>query len=211
MLFFFNIYFYLFTWLYQVLVLAFGIFSCSMWNLVPWPGIEPRPPALGARNLTHWTTRKVPMLILELHEYSLFSFFSIQHKVSSTSVILLQISWCGMFILQLVYKVKSNDILEKLALSSLDTSEQTEWQKLVNEAKENLHKIQVCFPCCILEYSDWWTDLHCVALPCLAFMQQDDEFVMNYCLEAQWITYETTHEMLNYAKTRVSFSNVCPC
>ncbi|KAI4557318.1 hypothetical protein MJT46_013997 [Ovis ammon polii x Ovis aries] len=74
---------------------------------------------------------------------------------------------------ELVYKVKSNDILEKLALSSLDTSEQTEWQKLVNEAKENLHKIQ------------------------------DDEFVMNYCLEAQWITYETTQEMLNYAKTRL--------
>ncbi|KAF4011769.1 hypothetical protein G4228_004085 [Cervus hanglu yarkandensis] len=74
---------------------------------------------------------------------------------------------------ELVYKVKSNDILEKLALSSPDTSEQTEWQKLVNEAKENLHKIQ------------------------------DDEFVMNYCLEAQWITYETTQEMLNYAKTRL--------
>ena len=129
-------------------------------DVVPWPGIEPRPPALGARSLTHWTTRKVAMLILELHEYSLFSFFSIQHKVSSTSVILLQTSWCGMFILQLVYKVKSNDILEKLALSSLDTSEQTKWQKLVNEAKENLHKIQVCFPCCILEYS--WT---CLLMP----------------------------------------------
>lgn len=52
-----------------------------------------------------------------------------------------------MFILQLVYKVKSNDILERLALSSADTSEQTEWQKLVDEAKENLQKIQVCFPC----------------------------------------------------------------
>lgn len=59
-----------------------------------------------------------------------------------------------MFILQLVYKVKSNDILEKLALSSPDTSEQTEWQKLVNEAKENLHKIQVGFPCCMVEYSE---------------------------------------------------------
>uniref|UniRef100_A0A8C0I7G7 Kinetochore associated 1 n=1 Tax=Balaenoptera musculus TaxID=9771 RepID=A0A8C0I7G7_BALMU len=74
---------------------------------------------------------------------------------------------------ELVYKVKSNDILEKLALSSVDTSEQTKWQKLVDEAKENLHKIQ------------------------------DDEFVVNYCLEAQWITYETTQEMLNYAKTRL--------
>ncbi|XP_058995163.1 kinetochore-associated protein 1 [Mustela lutreola] len=74
---------------------------------------------------------------------------------------------------ELVYKVKSNDILERLALSSADTSEQTEWQKLIDEAKNNLHKIQ------------------------------DDEFVVNYCLEAQWLTYETTQEMLNYAKTRL--------
>uniref|UniRef100_A0A2K5EW23 Kinetochore associated 1 n=1 Tax=Aotus nancymaae TaxID=37293 RepID=A0A2K5EW23_AOTNA len=72
-----------------------------------------------------------------------------------------------------VYKVKSNHILEKLALSSVDASEQTEWQQLIDDAKENLHKIQ------------------------------DDEFVVNYCLKAQWITYETTQEMLNYAKTRL--------
>ncbi|KAK2102825.1 Kinetochore-associated protein 1 [Saguinus oedipus] len=83
-----------------------------------------------------------------------------------------------------VYKVKSNHILEKLALSSVDASEQTEWQQLIDDAKENLHKIQV-------------------ALLCLAFVKQDDEFVVNYCLKAQWITYETTQEMLNYAKTRL--------
>ena len=29
------------------------IFSCSVWDLVPQPGIEPRPPALGAQNLSH--------------------------------------------------------------------------------------------------------------------------------------------------------------
>ncbi|MBZ3891462.1 Kinetochore-associated protein 1 [Sciurus carolinensis] len=74
---------------------------------------------------------------------------------------------------ELVYKVKSNDILETLALSPEDTSEQTKWQQLVDEAKETLHKIQ------------------------------DDEFVVNYCLKAQWITYETTQEMLNYAKARL--------
>ena len=33
--------------------------SCYMWNLIPWPGIEPRPPALGAPSLKHWTTREV--------------------------------------------------------------------------------------------------------------------------------------------------------
>ena len=31
-----------------------------MWDLVPGPGIEPVPPALGAQSLTHWTTREVP-------------------------------------------------------------------------------------------------------------------------------------------------------
>ncbi|EDL19620.1 mCG129981 [Mus musculus] len=74
---------------------------------------------------------------------------------------------------ELVYKVKSNDMLEKLALISSDKSEQSKWQQLVDEAKENLCKIQ------------------------------DDDFVVNFCLKAQWVTYETTQEMLSYAKTRV--------
>ena len=30
-----------------------------MWDLVPWSAIEPRPPALGARSLSHWTTTEV--------------------------------------------------------------------------------------------------------------------------------------------------------
>ena len=33
---------------------------CSMWDLVPQPGIKPGPPALGAESLSHWTTREVP-------------------------------------------------------------------------------------------------------------------------------------------------------
>lgn len=74
---------------------------------------------------------------------------------------------------ELVYKVKSNDMLEKLALISSDKSEQSKWQQLVDEAKENLCKIQ------------------------------DDDFVVNFCLKAQWVTYETTQEMLSYAKTRL--------
>ena len=58
--FFLYIYIYLFIWLCWVLVAACGIFSCCMWDLIPWPGIEPRPPTLGARSLSHWTTREVP-------------------------------------------------------------------------------------------------------------------------------------------------------
>ena len=34
--------------------------SCGAWDLVPWPGIELRLPALGVRSLSHWTTREVP-------------------------------------------------------------------------------------------------------------------------------------------------------
>ena len=34
-----------------------------MWDLVPWPGIEPGPPALGVWSLSHWTTREVPLFL----------------------------------------------------------------------------------------------------------------------------------------------------
>ena len=53
----------------DLLIVECRIFSCSMrtlrcgmWNLVPWSGIEPRPPALGAWRLSHWTTMEVPKL-----------------------------------------------------------------------------------------------------------------------------------------------------
>ena len=36
-----------------------NLFSCSMWDLMPLSGIKPRPPALGAQSLSHWTPRKV--------------------------------------------------------------------------------------------------------------------------------------------------------
>ena len=39
----------------RVLVAACRIFSGNMWDLVPWPGIEHWPFALGAQSLSHWT------------------------------------------------------------------------------------------------------------------------------------------------------------
>ena len=42
------------TRLHQVIVAAYGIFSCGMRNLVPWPGSEPEPP-------THWERRVLAM------------------------------------------------------------------------------------------------------------------------------------------------------
>ena len=50
----------LFIWLLQVLVAAQEPFSCGMWDLVPWPGMEAGSPALGTQSLTHWTTGEVP-------------------------------------------------------------------------------------------------------------------------------------------------------
>ena len=35
--------------------------SCSMWDLVPWPGMKPGPLALWVQSLSHWTTREVPV------------------------------------------------------------------------------------------------------------------------------------------------------
>ena len=67
---------YLFIWLYQVLVAAPGILSCGMWDLVPWPGIEPRLPALEALSLNHWTTREVPSLEFRVLLLLLLSRFS---------------------------------------------------------------------------------------------------------------------------------------
>ena len=70
---------YVFTWLFWVLVAACRIFSHSMltlswgmWDLVPWPGITPRPPALGLRGLSHWTPREVPPKSLSIftHKFS---------------------------------------------------------------------------------------------------------------------------------------------
>ena len=60
-----------FFWPCWVSVTAWGIFTYSMWalswgmqDLVPWPRINPRPPALGMWNLNHWATREVPGLVL---------------------------------------------------------------------------------------------------------------------------------------------------
>ena len=36
--------------------------SCSMWDLVLWPGIELLPPAMRVQSLSHWTTREVPLI-----------------------------------------------------------------------------------------------------------------------------------------------------
>ena len=59
-----------------------------MWNLVPPPGIEPGPPALGARNLSHWATREVPhfhvLCFVLSNFFCLVVLFSWQHQCPGT-------------------------------------------------------------------------------------------------------------------------------
>ena len=50
----------------QILSCGMWTLKWSMWDLVLWPGIEPRPPALAAGSLSHWTTKKAPGAIFWL-------------------------------------------------------------------------------------------------------------------------------------------------
>ena len=66
-----------FIWLCRVLVAALGTFSCGTWDPVPWPRMEPGPPALGGRRLSHWTTREVLKLFFS-YMYSFKNYLKIK-------------------------------------------------------------------------------------------------------------------------------------
>ena len=38
--------------------------SCSVSDLLPWPGVQSGPPELGGHSLSYWTTRQVPPLLI---------------------------------------------------------------------------------------------------------------------------------------------------
>ena len=44
------------------LVVACELFGCSMWDIVPWLGLEPRSSPLGVWSLSHWTIKEVPTI-----------------------------------------------------------------------------------------------------------------------------------------------------
>ena len=61
------------------------ILSYSMWDPVPWPGIQPGPLALGVQNfLSHWTTREVRLLLFYTLPFSLMYEFSSVTQSCST-------------------------------------------------------------------------------------------------------------------------------
>ena len=65
-------------------IVAGRTFSCSMrtlgwsmWDLVPWPGTKPEPPALGVGSLNYWLTREIPILSLLSPSFSSLSYYLI--------------------------------------------------------------------------------------------------------------------------------------
>ena len=77
----------IFIWLYQIFIMALEIFSCrvqnpscSMWDLVPQPGIKPRPLALGVQSLSPWTTREVPRQLLSVECAPLNTLWNPHHQ-----------------------------------------------------------------------------------------------------------------------------------
>ena len=77
---------FLFIWLHRVLVAAFRMFSCGMWDLVPWPGIEPGPPALrvciSAQHFSMNAAFQLSKLLTEGLYSFMFSAFINAHAIS---------------------------------------------------------------------------------------------------------------------------------
>ena len=75
---------YLFIWLHWIFVVACGIFRCGMWDLVPWPGTKPVPPALEVWSLNNWTAREVfNRFFKKSYPFIVFFLYTTWHAVSS--------------------------------------------------------------------------------------------------------------------------------
>ena len=65
---------YLFVCLCQVLVVAWGILTVTCGILVPWPGIKPGSPVLGAQSPNHCSSRQVLWEVLLTFCYIICSY-----------------------------------------------------------------------------------------------------------------------------------------
>ena len=60
-----SLFYFLKFYIYLLVVPGFSCgmqtLTCSMWDLIPWPGIKPMSPCIWSWSLSHWTTREVPI------------------------------------------------------------------------------------------------------------------------------------------------------
>ena len=51
----------MFQTIFKKLIKVLFIYFLTSWHVeLPWPGVEPMPPAVEAQSLNHWTTKEVP-------------------------------------------------------------------------------------------------------------------------------------------------------
>ena len=82
----------------SLIYLAVSDCSCGMWDLLPWPGIKPRPPALEVQSLGHWTIWEVPEDIQSWRHWpSAFSLerFSVTDSIFLTDIGPFKLSYLG--------------------------------------------------------------------------------------------------------------------
>ena len=77
----------LLIWLCQVLAVARGIFNLcwGIRDLAPQAGIKSGPHALGAWNLSHWTTREVTLPLFSVHSFFAYKYVLEQGFPGGTS------------------------------------------------------------------------------------------------------------------------------
>ena len=56
--------------------------SWDMWDLVPRPGIEPGPSALGAQSFSYWTTSDVPGIFFLVYTFLHLLIFQYQQRIT---------------------------------------------------------------------------------------------------------------------------------
>ena len=81
-----------------LVVLMVSLVAVCMWDLVPWPGIEPRPPVLRTQSLNHCSTREVSTnLILNVPGYFLLTiselYCRILHVIYFLKIPLFRLIW----------------------------------------------------------------------------------------------------------------------
>ena len=76
-----------------------GRHSCHMWDLIPWPGIKPRPPALGAWSLSHWTTTEVSWVFFFFLTSAEFRYYLVFPLLTKWADIFLSICFKGKVII----------------------------------------------------------------------------------------------------------------
>ena len=121
---------YLFIWLCRVLVAACRLLSCGslapqlwhselsvvacMWDLVPWPGIELGPPALGVQSLIRCDTRKVPVLFSSRN--FMVSWFTFKSLIHFELIFVYDVRWWSSFILlHVAIQFSQHHLLKRLS------------------------------------------------------------------------------------------------